>query len=288
MHKEIAIKAAQAGKHVICEKPLSMCKEDGLEMCEAVEKAKVQHMINFVYRKYPSLVYVKELVQSGNLGQILHLNCSFEQDFYADPAIPYNWHFKRALSGGGALLTIASHMLDLARFLVGDFDEVAAQSETFIKERVCTDGQVDRVDVDDATSFLVKFKNQAMGIFHTSWLIRGRKHHLEFELAGTKGTVLFNSERMNEIQLAEVEKDRRKDGFKTILIGADHNYGQLFNLKTGMGIGAKEAFTIQLWDFINCVGKGVGASPDFFDGLEVVKYTEAIQEAAEQHKWVKI
>lgn len=289
LHKEISIRAAEAGKHVLCEKPLAMSYADAEEMYSRVKACKVQNMINFVYRRYPSIAYIKELIENGNLGRILHINCIFEQDFYADPELPFNWHFKKAKSGGGALFTIAPHMLDTARYLIGDFDEVTALSETFIKERKLPNdsSKTDTVDVDDASAFLVKFKNGALGSFLTSWVARGRKHHFEFEIAGSKGTVLFNSERMNEICLDELEQDNRKEGFKNILIGTPHPYGEGFNLKTGMGIGTKEAFTLQLGEMINSIVTGKEASPNFYDGLQVVKYTESLQEAAQSRKWVK-
>jgi len=288
-HKEISIKAAEAGKHVLCEKPLAMNTKDAEEMYETVTRCNVTNMINFVYRKYPSIAYIREIISSGDIGRIYHVNCFFEQDFYADPEIPYNWHFKKAKAGGGALLTIAPHMIDTARYLIGDFAEATALGETFIKERKLPgeEGKTDIVDVDDATAFMVKFKNGAIGTFMTSWVARGRKHHFEFEIAGSKGTIMFNSERMNEIRLAEVENDRRKEGIKTILVGSEHPYGKEFNLKTGMGIGAKEAFTIQLGEFIQAVINKKQASPDFFDGLQAVKYTELIQEAADKKKWIK-
>jgi len=289
-HKEITIKAAKKGKHVLCEKPLALKSEDAEEMYDVVKKYKVKHMINLVYRKYPSIAFIKEMVDSGDLGEITQFRCIFEQDCYADLNRQYNWHFKKEKAGGGALLTIAPHMIDLGRFLVSDFDEVTALSETFIKEMILPgkEHKTDIVDVDDATSFLVKFKNNAIGVFQTSWVTRGRKHHLEFELVGTKGTVLFNSERLNEIELAEIEEDKRKEGFKTIFIGTEHPYGDIYNLKTGMGVGAKQAFTIQLGDFIDSIINDKEASPGFSEGVNVVRYTEALQESADNHRWVKV
>lgn len=286
-HREMSVAAIEHGKHVFCEKPLADSIEDALEMESAAEKAGAANMVDFHYRKIPALAQLHELIQAGELGRIYHIKGMFLQDFGFDS--PMTWRFKKALSGGGSIVTMGSHVIDAVRYLVGEIDEVCSVGETFIEKR--TDpatGKEDTCDVDDAMTVLLKFKNGAIGMLMTSWLAHGCRHHHELEVYGEKGSAKFNSERLNELELWLDDPNSPLNGKKTILIGRDNPYGELFNLKTGMGVGVKESITIQMRDMINSVVTGKGETPTFHDGVMAVKVTSAILKAADTHTWVKV
>lgn len=286
-HREMSVAAIEHGKAVFCEKPLSDKIEDAVYMTEAAEKAGVTNMIDFHYRKIPALAELHDLIENGTLGRIYHIKGMFLQDFGFDS--PMTWRFKKALSGGGSIVTMGSHVIDAVRYLVGEIDEVSANGQTFIDTRVDPKtGKSDTCDVDDAMTVLLKFKNGAIGMLMTSWLSHGCRHHHELEVYGEKGSAKFNSERLNELELWLDDPKDPLNGKKTVYIGRDNHYGELFNLKTGMGVGVKESITIQMRDMIEGVVNGKPSSPCFADGLKAVKVTAAILEAADTHKWVKV
>ena len=290
-HKDVAVAAAKAGKAIICEKPISITMEDAREMVAAAKKYDIFNRSCFMYREYPSLLFIKELVENGTLGKVMHIRIQFEQDFYCDPDEPYTWRFNMETSGGGSIVTLGAHVVDLARFFAGDFDSVIANFQTAIPERPTVRGgkEMAKVTVDDEAAALVKFKNGATGIIHTNWLNHGRKHHVEMELCGSKATILFNSERLNEICIYEASGDKKIRGFKNVLVGAEHPNGELFNQKTGMGIGVKEAFSMVSVNFVKDIASGVkGKIPTFEDGLINLAYIKKIQESHEKNAWVSI
>lgn len=287
MHKDIVSAAARAGKQIMCEKPLATCIEDAEKMINDVNKYNVKHMINFNYRKVPAVSYIKQLISHGELGEIYHVKGMFLQDFGFNS--PMSWRFKRKNSGGGSIVTMGSHIIDLGRYLIGEYKEVSAVDATFIKTRQdINTGLLDSCDVDDAMTFLAKFDNGALGMFMTSWVSHGRKHHCEVEIYGSKGSVRFNSERLNEIELFIQSNNKLNDGIRDVLIGEGHPYSNLFSLKTGMNIGIKESFMIQLYDFIKSIAEDTVATPNFYDGLIVEKVSKAIITAAEEKRWVNV
>ncbi len=307
-HKEIAVQAANAGKHVFCEKPLAMTEEDALEMVEAVERNKVVNGCNLVYRKYPGIAYIKELIDKGELGQLYYIKALIEQDSHSDPLDMHAWLFNRAKAGGGSIVTNGTHPIDLCRYLMGDYAEVSAISETFIKERPKFDpsqigmagsrtfiekrpdmiaGETEKVDVDDATAALIRFKNGGFGVLVSTWAKQGTRHNVGFEVVGSKGTAIFNTERLNEVQLyVNNTDDRTRIGYTTIFLGNEHPYGALTNMKSGTGIGGKDVFTISMKDFVECVLENKPMSPSFHDGYVAVRYLKRIQQSADEHRWV--
>ncbi len=286
-HREMSVAAIERGKHVFCEKPLADSVEDAVEMEKAAENAGITNMVDFHYRKIPAVAQLHELIQSGELGRIYHIKGMFLQDFGFDS--PMTWRFKKALSGGGSIVTMGSHVIDAVRFLVGEIDEVCSVGETFIEKRIDSNtGEEDVCDVDDAMTVLLKFKNGAIGMLMTSWLAHGCRHHHEIEVYGEKGSAKFNSERLNELELWLDDPKSPLNGKKTVLIGRDNPYGELFNLKTGMGVGVKESITIQMRDMINGIISGNNEAPTFHDGAMAVKVMSAIIEAADTHTWVKV
>ena len=244
-------------------------------------------MVDFHYRKIPALAELHRLIQEGRLGRIYHVKGMFLQDFGFDS--PMTWRFKKAESGGGSIVTMGSHVIDAVRYLVGEIDEVSSVGQTFIETRYdAKTGEPGTCDVDDAMTVLLKFRNGAIGMLMTSWLCHGCRHHHELEIYGEKGSARFNSERLNELELWLDEPGDPLNGKKTVYIGRDNIYGDLFNLKTGMGVGVKESITIQLRDMIEGVVRGESIAPTFYDGMKAVQVMEAIIEASDEHRWIKI
>lgn len=290
LHYDIAMMAAKYGKNILCEKPLAMNIHQSEEMVNEVQKNNVKNMINYNYRKVPAIAFLKEMIESGQLGKIYNFRSFFAQDFAVEPGMPMSWRFKKESSGGGVIITLGSHVFDIARFLIGDIDSLIADCSTLIKERpIFKDSkEMAEVDVDDLAVGLVKFKNGCIGVLESCWLIHGRKHFFEIEVYGSKGSVIFVSERLNELKICEANQAEKIKGFKNVLIGHEHPYGNIFNLKTGMGIGIKESFVIQLYDFISSILNNEGSSPNFYDGYQVQKISDAFQDSVKKSSWIKL
>lgn len=309
LHKEIALQAARAGKHVFCEKPLAMEEADALEMVQAAAQYNIINGTNLVYRKYPGIAYIKQLLDEGRLGKPYYIKALIEQDSHADPLDMHAWLFNKAKAGGGTIVTNGTHPIDLCRYLMGDYQEVVACSETFIQERPKFDpaqiglansrsfvekrpdtiaGEMERVDVDDATAALIRFRQGGFGMLVSTWAKQGTRHNVGIEIVGSKGTASFHTERLNEVALyINDSDDRTRIGFQTIFLGNEHPYGDLINMKSGTGIGGKDVFTIAMRDFIESVVSGKPMEPSFHDGYMAVRYLKRIQQSAQEHRWVQ-
>jgi len=295
LHRDIVLAAARAGKHLLCEKPLATSVQAAEEMVRAVEEAEVVHMINFNYRRVPAIAYARQLLGEGALGEVYQMRVLFAQDFAASPDLPVSWRFRPDLAGGGSLVTMGSHAIDLMRWFMGDVSRLVSMTSTLVPERPLTgdDGRVvpgrrAKVAVDDVTSVIVRFASGAAGTLETTWLAHGRKHHLEFEVYGSRGALRFNSERLNELMFCDGSSPAELRGFRTILVGEPHPYGTQFGLKTGMGIGIKETFLLQLQDLLAGVASGTKVTPDFRDGLEVDRFIAAAFDSAGLGRWVEL
>jgi len=282
LHKEIVIEAARAGKHVLCEKPLSNSPSDSREMINEVRRAGVKHRIDFNYRKVPAISYVKSLVESGDLGRPSFYRAFIGQDWGFKAGAANTWRFEASQSGGGSLVTMGSHVIDIGRYLLGDITEVMATSWT--EPQRAKGPQF----VDDAMILSLKFESGAIGTVISNWLAHGRKHHFEFEVNSEKASVLFNTERLNELEAAFGSDEEAKQGFRTVYIGQPHPYGDSFELKTGMGIGIKESFLIQFYEFVRCILEDSPSSPDFYDGWFVDEVIEKAYRSVRSGQWEKI
>jgi predicted dehydrogenase len=289
LHGAVAIAAAEAGKHVFCEKPLANTVEEGNQMVQAVEAAGVVNMIGFNYRHLPASMTAKEMIDSHQLGEIRHFRTLFAQDFAASPQTPFSWRFSAAEAGAGSIATMGSHALDLARFLIGDVECLTAMMRTFVKERVVSNGDIVRdVDVDDMTGLLMRFRAGASGIVETTWLAQGHKHHLGWEVNGARGTLQFNSERMNELRWYDASDLAERQGFRTLLMGPAFPGAEAFVAKPGMGMGYADALVIELKRFLSSIARQGSAKPSFRDGLEVCRITEAALASAVERRWVHL
>jgi len=301
-HRDIAVAAAKAGKAIICEKPLARNLSEAEEMLNEVEKAGVKHMICFNYRKVPALALARELIQNNELGKIYHFRAQYLQDWITDPEFPLVWRLKKELSGTGANGDLNSHVIDLARFLVGEISQVIGMQETFITQRPelktgkeLTTGltaqsrkEMGEVTVDDATLFLAKFTNGALGSFEATRLANGRRNGLRLEINGSKGSLMFELENMNELWLYSCQDPKGTQGFRRIQVNeAEHPYINAW-WPPGHIIGYEHTFVHIVYDFLKAIDENKMPSPNFRDGVECQKVLEAVEKSAKEERWMKV
>lgn len=288
-HKDIAIAAARNGKHVFCEKPLAISFQDAKEMYEAVEKAGVKNMINFTYRGVPAIRLAKKLIDEGKLGEIYHFKGIYKQDFSLSEDFPFVWRMDKNMAGAGTIADKGSHIIDLARFLIGELDEVACKSETFIKERKVVGTNIKKsVTTNDAAVFISTFKNGALGLFETSNMSAGRKNALLLEINGSKGSIKFDLERMNELDVYFSDDEEEVQGFRNVIVTQpSHKYIKQW-WPAGHIIGWEHTFVHQIYEFLNSIAEDNVPTPGFYDGMKCQEIVEAIAKADTDKKWVKI
>lgn len=299
-HCEIAVAAAEAGKIVFCEKPIGNTLEDAEKMVAAVKKAGVATAIFHNYRKVPAIALAKKMIDEGVLGDLYHIRAVYLQDWIADPEFPLVWRLQKDKAGSGAHGDIASHIIDLGRYLVGEIEEVSGLLHTFIKQRPIAGAVDDRlgaaattevgeVTVDDASMFLARFKDKnTLGTFEVSRFAVGRKNHNRIEINGSKGSIVFNQERMNELEYYNNDDPSGTHGFRLIQVTeGDHPYvGRYWPV--GHIIGYEHTFINLIADAIMAIHKGEMPSPNMFDGLENQKVLHAVEQSSELRTWVKV
>jgi predicted dehydrogenase len=300
LHAEMAIAAAEAGKHIYCEKPLATTLADAARIVAAVEKSGVISIIGFNYLKNPAQSFAKQMIESGELGEVTLFRGVFDQDFLANPDVPFSWRLDRAMAGTGALGDLGSHTIAFAQFLVGEILEVCGLDSTKITERVvpasgsgyaaaARNGSEKRaVENEDIMQFLIRFDNGAIGTIGTSRIGMGRKLGLTYEIQGTKGSLFYTQERMNEIRLYRHADPDREKGYKTVYIGPEHpGYEAFFGL-AGIGLGYNDQKIIEVHDLITAVALGQPARPDVRFAYRVDKVIEAVELSCQEHRWVQV
>ena len=298
-HREIAVAAAKAGKHILCEKPMAMSVAECKEMIEAVEKAGVVHMVDFNYRRVPAVELARQMVEKGMVGTPYHWRAVYLQDWIMDPEFPLVWRLKKELAGSGAHGDLNAHIIDLARYLVGEFDSVCGMMKTFIKKRpelaAATAGlgakaakKMGEVTVDDATLFLAKFANGAVGTFEATRFAGGNRNGNRFEINGSEGSIRFNLERMNELEYYSRKDEAGQQGWKTILVtDPPHPFIRGW-WPGGHIIGWQHTFVHQVYTLMNGIAAKKSPAPNFYDGLKCQAVLEAVEKSAETEKWVKV
>lgn len=287
-HAEIALAAAAAKKVVFCEKPLANTVPEAEKMLKAVQDAGVVHMLCHNYRRAPAVMLAKKMIDEGRIGEIHHYRGTYLQDWITDPQFPRLWRLQKSRAGSGALGDIASHSLDLGRFLVGEVEEVAGLLHTFVHERPLPDDpkKKGKVDVDDAALSLLRFENGAIGSVEATRFALGRKNYNRFEINGSQGSIVFNLERMNELELYVEEGP--DSGFKTILAtdGSHPYYGAWW--PPGHIIGYEHTFTHTVLDLLKAIDEKKVPLPNFEDGVRNQKLLDAIEKASSERSWVKV
>ena len=287
-HLHIALAAAENKKVVFCEKPLANTVAEAEQMLAAVERNGVIHMLCHNYRRVPAVTLAKQLIEQGNLGELYHYRGTYLQDWLVDPAFPRVWRLEKSKAGSGALGDIASHSVDLSRYLVGEIAEVAGLLKTFTSARPVEPGSstMAPVDVDDAALSLVQFENGTVGTIEASRFATGRKNYNRFEINGSRGSIVFDLERLNELELYIEEGPN--SGFRKV-IATDKTHPYIAGWwPRGHIIGYEHSFTHTVLDLINVIAEQKLPTPNFADGVRNQKVLAAIERASISRQWEAI
>lgn len=293
-HAEPCIAAAEAGKHVLCEKPLARTAEESKLMLDAVEKAGVKHMVAFNYRFVPAVRQIRNLIDSGALGQIYHWRAVYLQEWimphYNEKKI---WRLDKEVAGSGAIGDLGAHIIDLAHYLVGDIKSISAYTKTFIEERELLDGSgMGKVDVDDAFVAALEFQNGALGTLEATRFAGGRKNYNCFEINAEKGSIRFNLERMNELEVYWVgEKPKETEGFHNVLITEGYHPWWDYWWPQGHIIGWEHTFIHEITHLLDSIVNDREVGPHgatFVDGYKAALICDAIVESAETRRQIDI
>ena len=302
LHKEMAIAAMKAGKHVLCEKPCALSSKDCREMAEVAREMGVVTYLNHNYRRVPAVALAKQMIEEGKLGTIYHYRGTYLQEWIMDENFPLTWQLKKETAGGGPLFDLTSHNTDLARYLVGEPTAVSAMLKTFITERplpganagTFSAGEASAsaeklpVTVDDAAFMVVEFENGAVGNIDSTRFAAGRKNYNCFEIYGSKGALCFNFERMNELQYYDNTEDVNEQGYRTILVTeGTHPYVGAW-WPQGHVIGYEHTFVHAFRDFVQAIANGTTVTPNFEDGEKIIRVLEAAQLSSEEGRKVAV
>lgn len=305
-HASISIAALKAGKHVICEKPIASTTEDAEAMAIAAEEAAKQgviSMLGYQYRRVPALAHAKNIIEKGEIGEILNIRAEYLQSWSADPNSPLSWRFSKDTAGAGTLGDIATHVIDISQYLAGsNIKEVVSTVQTYIKERPVQEGGVDllgtvkldgtsekkAVDVDDEVMFLTKYENGIVGSIEATRNAWGRNNYIFIEVHGREGSIVFNYERLNELQVCFAKDADDMRGFKTIYTGPATPYGEITWNIPGMNIGYGELKTIEINDFLKAIATKEQPSTTFPVGYQIDRVMNAVKESSEENTWVEV
>ncbi|MEU1182469.1 Gfo/Idh/MocA family oxidoreductase [Streptomyces sp. NPDC005820] len=289
-HAEIAIAALEAGKHVLCEKPLANSVAEAEAMVAAADAARSRGqvaMVGFNYRRVPALTYARRLIADGRLGTLRHVRVSYLQDWLVDPDFPLTWRLQREHAGSGALGDLGAHIVDLAQYLTGELlVGVSAQLETFVKERPRLDGAATPrgpVTVDDAAVFTGRLASGALATFEATRMASGRKNALRLEVNGASGSLAFDLERLNELYFLDYREPAATAGFRRIVVTeAEHPYLEGW-WPPGHALGYEHTFAHQARDLVEAIATGTDPMPSFADGLQVQRVLSAVEESAQKN-----
>jgi predicted dehydrogenase len=293
MHTEIAIAAAKAGKMILCEKPLAMNGAEGLQMVEAVEKAKVPNMVWYNYRRVPAVTLAKQLIDEGRLGRIFHYRAKFLQDWTINPELPQGgtalWRLDVAAAGSGVTGDLLAHCIDTALWLNGTLDTVNAMTETFVKERKHNlTGKVEKVGIDDAAIFMGRFHNGSLASFESTRYARGHKALYTFEINGEHASIFWDLHDLHRLQYFDHRDQGIVRGWRSIHVtDGDHPYMGNWWVP-GLQIGYEHSFVHQVADFLKGLEAGKPAMPDFRDAYRTQLVLDAILQSAREQEWVTV
>lgn len=295
LHKEIALAAAQAGKIILCEKPLSMNAAEGEEMCRAVEQAKVPNIVWYNYRRVPAVTLAKRLIDEGRLGRIFHYRAVFLQDWTISADLPQGgaglWRLDASAAGSGVTGDLLAHCIDTALWLNGGIETVTAMTETFVKERKHTlTGKVEKVAIDDACAFLARFSNGSLATFESTRYARGHKALYTFEINGEKASIAWDLHDLHRLSYFDHGDESKLRAWRSIHVtdhGGEHPYMDKWWVP-GLQIGYEHSFVHQVADFLEGLAKGQPVGPTFRDALETQKVCDAVLASAQSGSWVEV
>lgn len=298
LHEPMALAALEAGKSVYCEKPLAPDAAAAKRLRDAAARVGALTLVGFNYLHNPMIRLARDMIVAGELGEIVGFRGIHAEDYMSDPATPWTWRLDPA-NGAGVIADLGSHIIALARFLVGPVSSVSGDLHTVHADRPVRRGGAERraVRVDDQAQALIRFANGATGTIRASWIAAGRKMHLAFEITGTLGSLLFDQERLNELRHYRVGQAPGREGFTTILAGPSHPPYAAFCPAPGHQLGFNELKTIEVGVLLDALGgrRPAGASigrgpawPDFAEAWEVQRIVDAIVLSAHERRWVSI
>ncbi|MFE4002289.1 Gfo/Idh/MocA family protein [Nocardioides sp. YIM B13467] len=301
-HAEIAIAALEAGKHVLCEKPLANSVAEAERMAAAAAVAAergVRAMVGFTYRRVPAIALARKLVADGRLGELHHVRAQYLQDWLADPETPLSWRLDKTKAGSGALGDIGAHIIDLTQHITGDrILEVSGMLETFVKERPVAEtssglsatagAERGPVTVDDAAVFLARFAGGAVGSFEATRFATGRKNAIRIEINGSKGSLAFDFEDMNVLHFHDATLPAAEGGFRRIVVTEPEHPWVAAWWPPGHGLGYEHGFTHQVVDLVRALGEGTEPTPTFADGLQVQRVLAAVETSSDTRTWQEI
>ena len=288
LHKPIALAAIAAGKPVYCEKPLANTSVDAEEMTLAAEQAGLATFVGFNYLKNPITALARDVINSGEIGEVIGFRGVHAEDYMCDPNSPYS--FRHEPIGGGVMADLGSHIVAMARFLIGPISAVTATTHTVYKHRPAAAGSTEMraVEVDEQTRALVRFDSGIEGSIEANWCASGRKMQLTYEITGTRGSIAFSQERMNELRIYEANQQSAREGFKTIEAGPAHEPYGAFCPAPGHQLGFNDQKIIEVRDLLMALAGEKKPSPDFREAWEVQKVIDATLNSARQQCWVDI
>ena len=301
MHREMAIAAAAAGKHVYCEKPLGLDADETREMFRAVREAGVLSLVGHNFPHNPIHTVARDMIRAGELGDIVHARVSMNSDFLADEAAPFIWRCDRAAAGSGTLGDINVHVFSLTEYLVGPIAEVLGRMQTVVKEREVVEdasfgsgtgggtGERRTVDTDDSVHMLATFENGCTGIFDTSRVAHGRKIEINYDIVGRKGSIRWTYDRLNELQFYTASDPADRNGFKRIETCPSHPYYADFFPVANIGMGYNEIKAIEVRELVRAAsGEAVELWPDFAVGHRIQRYCDATILSDAERRWVSL
>lgn len=290
MHKEMALAAAQSGKAVYCEKPMALTLADAEEMADAVRTAGVKTLVGYNYVRNPPVLHARKLIAEGAIGDVAYFRGVYDEDYMADPALPYTWRCRIADAGNGTLGDLACHLVSVAHFLLGPVVSVCADIETVHRERPDPEkpGATGTVENEDIAHALLRFEGGVAGTLASSRIAWGRKCGLAWEVTGSKGSILFDQERMNELRLFRTEGEASQRGFTTILSGPLHPPYEKFCPAPGHGLGFNELKVIEVGHLLRGLAGEERLFPDFGDALRIEHVIHGIVASARRRQWVDV
>ncbi len=288
LHAEMAEAALAAGKHVHCEKPMAPSLAQAESMARAARGAKGRTIVGYNYLHNPVVAAAHEIIAGGEIGTPLHFRGTHNEDYMADPAGPFSWRCERKLAGAGALGDLGAHIVSMAHTLMGGIREVCGDMITVVAERPLPGGGMRKVENEDQAQFLVRFASGATGTIEASRVAQGQKMGLGFEITGSRGALVFDQTRLNELRLYRTDQGRGRQGFTTILAGPEHPGYAAFCPAPGHQIGFNDLKVIEVARFVEAITTGKAAYPDFATALQFERVLDAVQRSAAERRWMSV
>jgi len=288
LHKEMALAAAAAGKHIYCEKPLGLSGSEAEEICKAAEAAGVRTAMGFNYTCNPMLVLARDMISAGEVGDVYNFRGSYQEDYLSDPKTPFSWRCLRSEGGSGALNDLGTHLINMAEFLLGPISAVFGRLTTVYPQRPDPiNGELRTVENEDIAQVLTSFASGCVGTMEISRVATGRKCGLIFEVHGTKGSVIFDQERMNELRVYMNNDTAGRRGYRTVLSGPEHTDYANFCPAPGHGLGINDLKVIELRNLLLGIEQDAPVYSDLRNGWRVQSLVDAIEDSAAQAEWVQ-